>query len=137
MSNHPEIGVMIHTLGGRTQKHVDEIKNALNHKILSIEIKDDDLIIKLDGYPTIKMFDAGQSCCESRYMTCDDTLSEYEGANLLDIKIESADSTSDEIGDEHEIEFLKLVTDRGIITISNHNVHNGYYGGFSIDWKLV
>ena len=39
----------------------------------------------------------------------------------------SDDGNNDEI---HEIQFLDVKTSKGVFQISNHNVHNGYYGGF-------
>jgi hypothetical protein len=29
--------------------------------------------------------------------------------------------------------FLEIHTDRGSFTMANHNVHNGYYGGFAVE----
>ena len=33
-------------------------------------------------------------------------------------------------GKAHEIVFLEVCTENAIVTFSNHNEHNGYYGGF-------
>jgi len=30
------------------------------------------------------------------------------------------------------VQFLTIITDNGTFTVSNHNIHNGYYGGFFI-----
>jgi hypothetical protein len=35
--------------------------------------------------------------------------------------------------DVHEVQFLVVTTSKGAITVATHVVHNGYYGGFSID----
>ena len=32
----------------------------------------------------------------------------------------------------HEVQFLEIKTSKGIFTMSTHNEHNGYYGGFAI-----
>ncbi len=81
---------------------------------------------------TLKLWDNGQSCCESRYMTCDDLLDQFIGATVKGIEIRESNSISNIYGEDHDIEFLVIITDKGNITISNHNEHNGYYGGFSL-----
>ena len=40
--------------------------------------------------------------------------------------------TPDDIGEKHEVQFLEIKTDRGVLTMANHNEHNGWYGGFWI-----
>jgi hypothetical protein len=80
----------------------------------------------------MQLFDAGQSCCEHRYMRTDDDLKSFIGAELVDAEISNAPDQVDEYGETHEIQFLRVKTSKGLITISNHNEHNGYYGGFAI-----
>lgn len=130
MTNYPGFGVM------RSQEHVDLLKNNFNNKIEVIKLIKDDLFLKTENSPPIRIYDASQSCCENRYMICDDYSDEFVGSTLIDVKLEGAPSIECEYGD-HEVQFLKLVTDRGIITVSNHNEHDGYYGGFYIDWETV
>ena len=36
------------------------------------------------------------------------------------------------LGDTHEIQFLRIKTGHSSLVISNHNVHNGCYAGFSL-----
>lgn len=38
--------------------------------------------------------------------------------------------------DVHEVQFLVVHTDKGDLTMSSHNEHNGYYGGFSIEARV-
>ena len=78
-----------------------------------------------------------QFCCEQRFMRTDDDLADGIGAILLGIEVRNAPTewTDDERDHEsatHEVQFLTIITDNGTFTVSNHNIHNGYYGGFSI-----
>lgn len=73
--------------------------------------------------------DLGQSCCEARYATCDDDLKIVEGETLIgveDFVFKDAESEYD----EHEQVFIGIKTTGGTLTVVNHNEHNGYYGGF-------
>lgn len=78
------------------------------------------------------LYDTGQQCCESRYMTTDDDLTSFSGNVLLGIEIKSCGSK--EFYDEimHDIQFLEVITNKGCITFAAHNDHNGYYSGFEI-----
>ena len=78
----------------------------------------------------VRLFDDGQSCCEIRYMACDDDLDDFAGATVTDIEIRDVDDVEDEYGDRHDVQFLHVQTDQGAIVVSMHNEHNGYYGGF-------
>lgn len=123
-------GVMINLLGGNRET-VETFKNAINKVISSVTLTDNELVfVMADGYK-FKMFDDGQSCCETRYMVTDDNLNDFSGAILLEAKIKGAPSIADEWGD-HEVQFLEIETNKGSFVLSNHNEHNGYYGGFSI-----
>ena len=111
---------------------------AIGKRIAAISLDNNELRIHADGADPFALYDDdGQSCCESRYMSCDDDLNYHVGAELRSIEI--ADAPAIEAGDEsHEVQFLRIITDRGTITVSNHNEHNGYYGGFAIrarEWK--
>lgn len=76
--------------------------------------------------------DDGQDCCEHRFMSCDDTLSEFLGATLLDITVEDVGTGEGEDYEHHEIQFVHIKTSLGVITLQSHNIHNGYYGGFDM-----
>lgn len=100
-------------------------------------------LVGVDGYLII--YDNGQSCCERRYITCDDELDSYVGAKIVgfeavrgpDVELE-ADEDGWVSGDAHEQMFVKLETTSGTITLTTHNEHNGYYGGFALvtSWRL-
>jgi hypothetical protein len=62
-------------------------------------------------------------------MRTDDDLNYFVGAKLTGGEIKDAPDVPDKYG-YHEVQFLEIQTDRGVFTISSHNEHNGYYGGF-------
>lgn len=124
------LGVLINTLGGNKET-IEAIQSSLGKTIENITIVDDSLIFVFTDKTRLKLFDDGQSCCESRYMNTDDDLSEYSGSVLIDFELKNAPYVDGGWG-VHEIQFLDVKTDKGIFTISNHNEHNGYYGGFWI-----
>jgi hypothetical protein len=84
----------------------------------------------------ISITDEGQSCCESRYMTCDDEPSELNGQKLIHIITKDGpqpEKSEDDWGDVHDIAFLEIQGDKSSITFATHNQHNGYYGGFGLN----
>lgn len=104
---------------------------AASSTIASVSVEDA-LIIRFENGGSLLIADEGQSCCEQRYMTCDDNLA-LEGGRLQSIDLEAGgDSTDGGYGDAHEQQFLKIRTSEGDLTAVTHNEHNGYYGGFSI-----
>jgi len=124
------VGVMLNNLcSGKGS--VEAFVAGLNKKIVALSLRDDALHFEFEGGYKMKLFDEGQSCCESRYMRTDDDLSDYVGAVLLGAELRDAPNVEDEYGD-HEVQFLVIRTDKGDFTMSNHNEHNGYYGGFAV-----
>jgi hypothetical protein len=117
-------------------------------KVIETVAEDDQgMAIRFTDGSRLCIWDGGQSCCESRYMTCDDDLSGHEGGQLISIDTEAsgaqpadekADDDDDEwsTGDCHEVQFVKVQTTKGSFTLCTHNSHNGYYGGFSLRVKL-
>jgi hypothetical protein len=104
----------------------------------SVRLDGDVLRIKLSDIGEIQIADGGQSCCESRYMTCDDDLTSFAGARLVHMDLEAGDNDAEgEYGECHEQRFLKVRTTNGDFTVCTHNVHNGYYGGFNVALKWV
>lgn len=120
---------MLHYLSGGS-KH--DPKEYYGQKIMSAEIKDDRLRLGLGGGKTIEIWDDGQSCCEHRYMKCDDDLASLVGHTLTRIEGKEGPTVEGEYGDTHEQIFVEVGTDKGFITVNNHNEHNGYYGGFGM-----
>ncbi|MGA1047347.1 MAG: DUF7448 domain-containing protein [Minisyncoccia bacterium] len=118
----------------KVEETYDTLKNVINKKIIKVwldEYEDKLKFIFEDG-SQISIYDDGQSCCESRYMTTDYDLSKYSEATFLDIEIKDGGYLNEKWGYEHQIEFLDIKTNKGVFVIATHNEHNGYYGGFSI-----
>lgn len=132
MSNNFGMGVMLGILGGN-EETVNSVKSSIGKQIKKVWLDEDANTLRFifSDESTLQMYDDGQSCCEARYMRTDDNLSEYEGATIINFEIKTADNIADEYGD-HEIQFLEVTTDKGVFQLSNHNEHNGYYGGFWI-----
>lgn len=106
------------------------LQESLGKNITGLSVRDNVCTITFPEH-TLVITDEGQSCCEDRYMVCDDNLAAFLGAELLDVTI--ADAPRRETDDEvHEVQFLHVKTTQGSFTISNHNEHNGYYGGFHV-----
>lgn len=93
---------------------------------------DERLKIEFEDGSKIAIWDNGQSCCESRYMTTDDDVHSLVGGKLARIESKAGPGSTGSYGDEHEQVFVEIGTDKGFITIVNHNEHNGYYGGFGL-----
>jgi hypothetical protein len=139
---------MSNTLGKRimnavfingTEEEVAKVKASLGKIIGKIQLFGNYLLVGFEGESKkLKLWDNGQSCCENRYMTTDEKdLDYYIGATLIDVEVRDAETQNESGYDIHEIQFLTLITNRGNITFSNHNEHNGYYGGFSVAAELV
>lgn len=124
------MGVMIKELGGNADS-VAAFTGAVGKTISSLDADGDRLRIAFDDGTAIAFSDEGQSCCENRFMVCDDDLTPYIGSKLLGAEVSAGPDEPDEYG-THEVEFLRVETSAGIFTVANHNEHNGYYGGFSV-----
>lgn len=119
----------------------DLFKDYIGKSIAKMTIDNDILVISFfDGDQSIEFCDYAQSCCENRYMRTDDDLSYFGHAIFYGAKIDYAAETH-QIDDGrdccHEIQFLSIKTSLGFITVSNHNEHNGYYGGFHVVVDLL
>jgi len=124
------MGVMIQMLGGGDR--ATALRESIGKTISGLKLDDDALHFVFDDGSKMKLQDDGQSCCESRYMRTDDDLAYYVGAKLLGADTKEAPSIEDSDYGSHDVEFLVIETDRGSFTMSSHNEHNGYYGGFWI-----
>lgn len=76
-----------------------------------------------------------QACCEDwGYLTSEDNLEEFIGAELNDIRItdtalKTYDLPKNHGGDyENNVVFLTLETSKGPLQFVAYNYHNGYYG---------
>lgn len=112
---------------------MNSIGKTITEVYISPSLDTESLVIKFDDDTLLRLTDDGQSCCESRYMSADgEDLSYYVGAQFLGWQIKDY-SYEEEKYSVHEIEFLEISTSKGSFTISSHNEHNGYYGGFAIN----
>jgi len=100
--------------------------------------------VTTDQHTYLVLIDNGQSCCESwGYMSSDDDLARFIGANLL--AAEATDTALnkkrlvEEVGggwrtpeepdfDGGGVQFVDFKTDRGTFQLAVYNAHNGYYG---------
>lgn len=133
MTEYPGMGAMLHMLGGGSEHEPKEYigRNIIKAQHCSDADPERVEITFSDGV-TIHIIDTGQSCCESRYITCDDDFSSLVGGKLVDIETKSAPDIDGEYGDVHEQVFIDIKTDKGFVTFTTHNEHNGYYGGFGL-----
>jgi hypothetical protein len=131
------MGVMINGLFGRDSrgKLIEQSKDKV---IIDLAVSKDRFGIKFKDGTSLVLEDDGQSCCEQRYMTCEDKLDEFTGSKFVSVEIRDGNGIAGEHEDgEHEIQFMIIKTDKGDITVTNHNEHNGYYGGFSIRFTTL
>lgn len=110
---------------------VTDAELFIGRVIKSAKIDDNALILTFQDGVAIKIFDEGQQCCESRYLTTDDDVSTLAGRPLTRIEKKPGPETGDEYS-VHEMCFVEVSTDVGFVTLTNHNEHNGYYGGFGV-----
>jgi len=93
--------------------------------------EDNKFYLKFEDGKQIAIWDCGQSCCEKRYMRTDDDPQDLVGGKLIGIVARPVANDENPYGDYcHEICFVEVSTDKGHVVFSNHNEHNGYYGGF-------
>lgn len=130
------IGVMLHFLGGGSEHSASEYYGRKISETF-LDEAENRLHIYFDDGVKIVVFDDGQSCCEYRYMRTDDEVKSLVGGRLVKITIKDAPDQEDEYGNVHEIMFMEIQTDKNFITLSNHNEHNGYYGGFGMTIKEI
>lgn len=127
--------VMISRLAGNAST-VEAVQKSLGKTITQVELKDDVLRLTSEDGSVLSLWDDRQSCCESRWMSCDADLPYYVGAVLQDVSIESAEIPAPEGSDVYDAQFLHVHTSKGILDAVTHLNHNGYYGDFSITASL-
>ncbi len=114
----------IHRIDGEPETYIGRL-------ITDAIFCDNSLVLTFEDGTEIEIFDGVQFCCETRYMTTDDDAQSLVGHSLKSIEEKQGpdEAASDSI---HETCFVEVKTDAGFITLTNHNEHNGYYGGFSL-----
>jgi len=113
------------------KESAEAVRAATGKTIKGVSLADDVLRFEFTDGTGIGIADEGQSCCEHRYITTDDDLSQYAGAQFLGGAVEDGPSVSGEF-DEHDTAFLRIQTSCGVLTAVTHVEHNGYYGGFYV-----
>lgn len=101
-----------------------------------IKMQQDELHMIFTDGEVLKISDEGQSCCEARYMHCEDEgdFEYHEGAIFRGCSTVKYGVEDDEYG-VHEKAFFNILTSKGVIQLVCHNEHNGYYGGFSVEFN--
>lgn len=99
--------------------------------ITNAELVDNAFVLTFHDWTKLSISDQGQSCCEHRWITSDDALSDI--VTKVFKGIEEKDASTISVSDEdHEIMFVEIQTNDCSITLQTHNEHNGYYGGFCV-----
>lgn len=110
-------------------------------KIKEAIFNEDEIYLTFEDGVKIKIWDAGQSCCESRYMRTEDNISDLNGnvLNKIDVKDGGVTQGKDKYDNDdfHEINFLEIQAGHETFTVCTHVEHNGYYGGFVLDLEEV
>lgn len=128
----PGIGAMLHYLKGGSEHSSEEYEGMT---IESVLMDNNKLKLTFNNGKRIIIFDDGQSCCEDRYMKTDDDIRSLVGGKLVHISAKEGPKIKDDDYNVHEQIFIEIATDKGFITLNNHNEHNGYYGGFGLTIK--
>lgn len=120
-------------------KTEDIILENIGKKITELSFNQDTgLHFVFEDGAKIRIADFDRQCCEYRYMTTDDKLSDFIGSTLMSVEVREIlqfigkEPESRKSGDVHDVSFLVVTTSLGAFTCETHNEHNGYYGGFSI-----
>lgn len=104
------------------------------NKITAAAFDADSILLHFENGRKLQISDEAQSCCENRYMTSDDDIQELVGHTLSSISLKNGPVVEQDY-DVHEIVFLEIQAGHITFTVSTHNEHNGYYGGFSLVLK--
>ena len=81
---------------------------ALGKEIAALSLSDKALHFSFADGSRVTLYDDAQSCCESRFMSTDDALSDFIGGKLLDAEVREGPSEVDgEYGEKHEIALLR------------------------------
>lgn len=115
----PSIGSVINMTEFEDKKITEVRLNETN--------KYDILVVTFEDGIKLYIYDDGQSCCESRYVTTDDNIQDMVGHSLVGITIKNHID-----GDTHEQIFIDILTTNGSIVLCSHVESNGYYGGFNL-----
>jgi len=110
---------------------IESVSGKTIRKVEMLDIGDGALVLAFDN-ATLTIEDDGRSCCENRYMTTDDELADFVGAEFRGVELRDGPELMTKYGEPHEQQFLYVNTSIGTLVVTTHNEHNGYYGGFWI-----
>lgn len=125
----PGIRVMIHGLTGGTEHGASEY---YGRTVTVASLKDNVFRLSFSDGKTIELTDEGQSCCESRYITTDDTPADLVGKMLRAVEVKGGPDEPAEYG-HHDTAFVEISAGDTTVTLVTHVEHNGYYGGFALN----
>lgn len=110
-----------------------EAEKHYGKKIVAVHlIENEGLRLNFEDGKAIRIFDGLRDCCERRYLSCDDNLSDLVGKPLIQIEIKDLEIVEESSFGVHEIMFLQVKAGDADVTLSSHNEHNGYYGGIDV-----
>lgn len=111
---------------------IEKIEECMFHVDKTIWESDYEGYIITTNKQQIKLgIQEGQSCCECYgYITSEDDLSSYIGAELIDVVITDKLLVSTNLSAVHQGDtmFVTIETNKGSFQFVAYNDHNGYYG---------
>lgn len=120
-----------------SQSNLKAVDEVISQTIAGIVCENDAARILFENGKVLILEDQGQHGCEKRYMTTDDDIKYLVGARLVDVELGDVSEDNPDKGDVHEIQFLIVKTTKGNATFVTHNEHNGCYGGFDIEARIL
>jgi hypothetical protein len=132
MTEHLGFNIALNILSGHGHGDVSAYQASKGKTIAALYADGNELRFDFTDGTYITLTDDGQTCCENRYVTCDEDLAPFVGATLMSVEIREAPNIEDKYG-SHEVQFMVTTTSQGQFTVATHNEHNGYYGGFWIN----
>ncbi len=112
--------------------HEKIMARSIGHIITGALLFDDKFHIDLNNDERLVLTLDRNSCCESRYLVCDDDIPSFVDAMLNGMWLKHAPDIVGSYGEVHECSFFEILTSKGSITLASHNEHNGYYGGTNL-----
>jgi hypothetical protein len=112
-------------------------KSCIGKIISSATVDEDGCYLGFTDGSRLSIADEGQSCCEQRYVTCDDSPEDLVGQPYAGYEVKESTNDHEDDYDVHDAVFVEVKAGLSSIVMETHNVHNGYYGGFDITEKAT
>lgn len=136
MSSNIGLGALIQNLFADNTEAKRIYDSSLGKRITAITLEgdaEDGLRFEFEDGSKMRLFDAGRSCCESRYMEAKEDFGDFVGSKFVSAEIRDGGETEDgQYEYVLESQFLVINTSTGSFTIASYNSHNGYYGGICL-----